>query len=262
MISHEEKLSANVQLKQMINNYLTVHPNITLNAFANRSGISNTTLRRILDESSSSIPAPHTILNVVSYLHKEKRVSKLLDKVGGAIGEILNKSFNKFIFDEHQTKYSNNLNKLLQNFNYYIVYKLAANKKGTNDLEIRGILGDLGEKIVKELQQFKVIEKNEQAQYHAKDKNFALEIPIAINHLKELIKFYKTEEIHLGNNLFYSLSESLNERAIVKVKNIQREAIKGIHQVMSDEQSLGNIPYFLIALSDSMNYSSNRENIQ
>ena len=54
--------SVSLQLKELTQNYLTLHPGLTLNALALRSGIAATTLRRIMQEENRSELAPHTVL--------------------------------------------------------------------------------------------------------------------------------------------------------------------------------------------------------
>ena len=57
------------QLKNMVGLHLEMHPNLSLNAISKRASVSGTTLRRIMNSANSSEPAPHVILNLVSYLY-------------------------------------------------------------------------------------------------------------------------------------------------------------------------------------------------
>ena len=52
---------------------------------------------------------------------------------------------------------------------------------------------------------------------HASKKDFSMDLSIMKDHLPELVKFYQPERLEEGNNLFYTLSESLNEDGIKKV---------------------------------------------
>ena len=47
-----------------------------------------------------------------------------------------------------------------------------------------------------------------------------------------MVKFYKPENVSLGKNLFYTMSESVNEQAIAEIKKIQKEAIQKIFDIL------------------------------
>ena len=66
--------SLNLQLRQMTADYLQKHPTLTLNALATRCGVPATTMRRLMQEEQRSELAPHSVLALVSYLLKEKKI--------------------------------------------------------------------------------------------------------------------------------------------------------------------------------------------
>ena len=65
-----------------------------------------------------------------------------------------------------------------------------------------------------------------------------------------LVDQYKPTEVEKGYNLFYSLSEGLNEVGIKEVKKIELEAVKKVFEVMNNKEFIGSIPYFSIFMSD------------
>ena len=109
-------LSLNLQLRQMTTDYLQKHSTLTLNALATRCGVPATTMRRLMQEEQRSELAPHSVLALVSYLLKEKNISKILKNVHGPVAELLNKCFDQFIFDEKSSDHeiSNDLNTIFQ----------------------------------------------------------------------------------------------------------------------------------------------------
>jgi hypothetical protein len=244
--------SVNTQLRDLTHSYLAKHSGLTLNALAQRSGVAATTLRRLMQEENRSELAPHSVLALVSYLYKEKRISHILNIVDGPIGELLKKSFDQFIFDEKssQHKIDVDLNTILQDKTHYLIYKLAANNCGTSIEEVKDLLGLTGLQKLNILLDKKCILMDENGRLHAKEKNFSLDLTLAQNHAHSLLDFYKPQDVQKGHNLFYSLSEGMNEAGIKKIKDIEKEAVKKIFEIMNDEKYQGRLPYFAIVLSD------------
>jgi uncharacterized protein YjgD (DUF1641 family) len=253
-IEHSANSSTlNLQLRKMTAEYLRKHPTLTLNALAQRSGIAATTLRRLMQEEQRSELAPHSVLALVSYLLKEKKISKILKSVQGPIAELLNKCFDQFIFDEQSSDHEmyNDLNTIFQEKTSYLIYKMAANKCGTSIEEVKDSLGLMGLKKLNELIEKSWIISLEN-RLHAKQKNFSTDLVIAHQLSHALIDLYKPSDVKQGYNLFYSLSEGMNEEGINKIKEIEKCAVKKIYDLMNNEKMQGNIPYFALIVSDVM----------
>ena len=238
------------QLHQLINTYLEKYPQVSLNALATRSNIPVSTLRRISLGQQKSDIAPHTVLNITSYLLKEKNLTDLLKKVDPVIKEYLEKHFGQFIFASEQRVYDVDLNTYLQDQHRYFIYKLAANHNGTTLMEVMELFGRQGETKVTEMKGLGLLIEDA-GRLHAKDKDFSLDLKVASSHLPELVRFYKPETLGQGLNLFYSLSESMSEEAVTEIKNIQREAAKQIAAIMDDKNKKGSIPYFTVNLAET-----------
>lgn len=250
--NHHEN-SLNDELRMMVNSYLDQHPHLSLNALAQRSGVPATSMRRLMQGENKSEMAPHSVLSLVSYLLKEKKISRLLKIVTGPVAELLNKCFDQFIFDEESSphKLDQDLNHVLRDKNSYLIYKLAANHCGTTIDEVKEALGTHGLKKLDELIATQWIIPDESGiRLHAKEKNFSLNLSLAHQLSHALLDQYKVSDIELGHNLFYSLSEGLTESAIKKIKDIEKDAVKKIHAVMNEQNNFGTIPYFAIILSE------------
>jgi transcriptional regulator with XRE-family HTH domain len=246
-----------------VNAYLGKHPGLTLNALAGRSGVAATTLRRLMQEGHRQELAPHTVLSLASYLLKEKNISILLKKVDGPVAELLNRSFDQFIFDEKSShhKMEQELNSLFQDKTTYLIYKLAANVCGTSALEIKNLFGLLGLEKLNDL-----IEKNwiladetDTEILHAREKNFTVDISLAQSLTHSLVDLYKPRDIDKGLNLFYSLSEGMSVEGIKQIKEIEKSAVKKIFDLMNDKKYQGNIPYYAIILSDILGLTPHQE---
>ncbi|MFZ4714702.1 MAG: hypothetical protein ACOYL6_13375 [Bacteriovoracaceae bacterium] len=258
-------MDLNSSLQHLIDDYLEKHPSLSLNAIAKRSGVSEATLRRLMGAKkgdSKQAPAPNIVLQLVSFLKKENRISVLLSKTEGPVGDYLRKSFDQFIFDREEIEMHFDLNKLFLDKDLYMIYKLAANSNGVALKEIEKILGITGKNKLLELAAKNVVEKRADNHYHALNKNFSVDIQVAKNFLPELIRFFKPELAHEGKTLFYSLSESMNEEGIKKIKEIQVEAVKAMYAVMCDEKNQGTIPYFSVSLLDTLTLNENLGGLQ
>jgi hypothetical protein len=238
------------QLHQLINSYLEKYSQVSLNALASRSNIPVSTLRRISLGQQKSDIAPHTVLNLTSYLFKEKNLTDLLKKVDPVIKEYLEKHFGQFIFASEKRVYDVDLNNYLQDQQRYFIYKLAANHNGTTLMEVMELFGRQGEIKVQDMLNLDLVFE-EGGRLHAKDKDFSLDLKVAASHLPELVRLYKPETLAQGLNLFYSLSESMSREAIVEIKNIQREAANKIAAIMDDKNNKGSIPYFTVNLAET-----------
>lgn len=239
------------QLKDILDDYFVRFPNMSINSLAARSQVGATTIRRILNLSIKGEPAPHTVLNLVSTAYREKRLNKLLKIVEGPIGELLNKWFHHYVEVENDHKYDVDLNHILEDRINYFIYKLGANRCGVGKADVAELFGHLGlERLDRLVEQG--IMFYEKDRYHARDKNFSLDLEIVKEHLPELVKFYRPEDLNKGQNLFYSLSEGLNFEGIQRIKEIQKDAVKKTFQILKSPFYEGNIPYFCVQLCEVM----------
>ena len=249
----EPVVTLTTQLKELVDNYFVQHPHMSMNALANKSGVGATTLRRIRSNSIKGDPAPHTVLGLVSSITKEKRLSILIKKCEGPIGELLKETFGPYAEEGITHQYSEDLNYYLKDSTSYFIYKLAANRCGTSRFEIQDNYGRLGLKKLEELMNAGLItEKKEEEKLHATRKDYALDVNMVANHMPQLVSHYKPDEISEGKNLFYTMSEGLNEDGIKKVKEVQKEAIKKIMVIMQSPFYEGNIPYFTLDMADTL----------
>jgi len=249
------------ELKFVVENHLLQNPFVSINGLAAKSNVPATTLRRIVNLSVKGNPSPHTVLNLVSEIYKEKNLKNLIEKTEGEIRSYLESAFGIYIENITNHKYHNDLNEILEDRINYFIYKLAANKSGTTEMEILELFGVLGKGNLENLLKIGLVIKKGN-KLHARDKNFSLDIAVAHKHLSMLVKFYKPVQIPLGRNIFYSLSESLNEEGIQKIKNIHKEAIKKIFEIINCPFYEGNIPYFSLTLADTITLQPTNEVLQ
>ncbi len=201
--------------------------------------------------------APHSVLALVSYLLKEKKISKILKTIQGPVADLLNKCFDQFIFDEKSSSHELNadLNTVFRDKNCYLIYKMAANIQGTSIDDIKNAFGLLGLTKLNEMIEKGWIISDENGKLHAKEKNFSVDLALAHQLSHALLDLYKPSELKAGYNLFYSLSEGMSNEGIQKIKEIEKEAVKKIYEIMCTKNLQGDIPYFALIVSDVMGMS-------
>lgn len=247
--------SVNLQLRTMTADYLDKHPGLTLNALAQRSGVPATTMRRLMQEEQRSELAPHTVLALTSYLLKEKKISKILKSITGPVADLLNKCFDQFIFDEKSSDHEmhSDLNTIFQDKFSYLIYKMAANKNGTSIDEVKNAFGLVGlRKLIDLIDKNWILKTDNDERLHARQKNFSVDLSLAHELSHALIDLYKPSDVKAGLNLFYSLSEGMSEEGIKRIKEIEKDAVKKIFDLMNTESLQGHIPYFALVVSDVM----------
>ena len=238
-------------LRALVQDFMARHPRLTLQALATRAQVPVTSLRRLMQEESKSEVAPHTALNLCAYICREKRVGELMKLLPATLAEFLQKHFGGFVFEGAEKRvYSVDLNEALKDRMSYFIYKLAANSAGTTWVEVTELFGSVGKRKAEEMVKQELLSDND-GRLSAREPDFSLDLTVAASHLPELVKFYRPEAMGQGKNLMYSLSESLNDEAIQKIKDVQRDAVKATHAIMHAKESRGHIPYFTLNLCET-----------
>jgi hypothetical protein len=256
-----ERMTLCEQLKEIVEGHFHRYPNISINSLAMKSGVGATTLRRILSLSIKGDPAPHTVLNLAAAITNEKRLSKLVTLFEGPVGELLRQTFSPYIEKNMPHCIDANLNEELKDGIRYFIYKLGADRQGVSRAEVLERFGKLGEERLVDMAARGVLIRDGEV-FRAREPNFGLDVNIAAGHLPDLVKFYKAEDVSKGRNLFYTLSESMNEDGIKKIKEIQKEAVQKIYDIMNDPRYSGAFHYFSLNLCDTTDYGDHERVIQ
>jgi hypothetical protein len=253
-------VTLNQQLKNIVHNYFEKYPHMSINGLAQKSGVGATTLRRLVNSTGKGEPTPHVVLGLVSATAKEKRLSHLITMFDGEVGEILKKSFSPYIEKEMPHQIDNDLNKVLEDQISYFIYKLSANREGTDKMQISELYGKMGLDRLSKLIKLGFVYAKEN-KLHAKKKDFSMDVKIAAEHLPEMMKFYKPDQINSGRNLFYTLSETLNEEGIQKIKDVHKEAVKKVFDIIRSPFYEGKIPYFTVQVCDTLSHDNIPEGV-
>jgi len=246
-------------IKQVMSSFLSEHPQLSVNALSKRSEVSEATMRRILNDQVKTEPSGDTVLEILVAITKERRISELVKMFPGPIAEKLTQTFG-ILTQSNQYQHIPELERELNDEITYLVYKLAANTKGTSRLKVSEVLGIIGlDRLDKLISKDLVLEEN--GTLHARYKSFTLSNQVFSRNFKSCAQFINTQKNRdLSKNLFYNLSESINEDSYNEVLKIQRQAMKKISQLINDPKNVGDIPYFqLIAIDHFDHLSSSKD---
>jgi transcriptional regulator with XRE-family HTH domain len=247
-------MTLNDQIRVQIDSYLKRNKHASLNSLAKKSGVGATTIRRIQSSSIKNAPSPHTVLNIMSALTNETNLEKLISMMDGEVGEYLDDAFSLYTQTAKEHSYKTELNQALTDGLTYLIYKMTANRTGVSKLVVVEEFGKQGlKRLEKLLGQGFIIREDDQ--FHATEKNFSVDYKIASEHLPELVKLYRPQELNLDRNLFYTLSETISEEGIKKVKEIQKECVEKIYQIFKSPYYEGEHHYFTLNLSDTITHS-------
>jgi AraC-like DNA-binding protein len=239
-------------LSSLVETYLEKHPHLSLMALSQRCDVSEPTLRRIKNKDFKSLPTATTILNLVSYIAGEKEIPKLTQRFYGPIGDYLNEVFPGA--KDHNRRFDPELNKMLKNDVYYLIYKLCCHPVGLSKERATRLFGNLGEKVIKNLLDLEYIEQRG-GRYHTLGDWFATspgDIAGKIKILTDFMKFqdHPTDLYLTPINANYS--SSVNSKAYREVVKLQRNCLKKIRKVLQSESSRGNIPLFMFSAIDTL----------
>lgn len=82
-----------------------------------------------------------------------------------------------------------------------------------------------------------------------------------VEHFKAVADFIKTGDLGpKKNNLFYNFSESVNEKGMREILNVQRAALKKVARILNDDQFGGDIPLFVLSAIDTLDLPLTEKN--
>lgn len=245
------------ELQKLIKGHLSEHRNLSLNALSKRCRVSEPTLRRIVSGKIKTNPTLNTIVDILSSLSKETNITKLIELYPGPLADSLKENFGAVIGPEkYNYEYSEMLNRELDDPKRYLIFKLASNSSGVTRSKVRELFGELGDRKCDDLINLDLLHENwenNQRILKAKVEGFYLHNDLFKQNFKALADFIDTSpQLGEQKNLFYNLSESVNEQALRDILNIQRQALKRIVKILNDEKSRGELPVFVLNAIDQI----------
>lgn len=253
-----EKTSSDLlnALQQALQSYLDEKSTRSLNGLSKKCTVSEPTLRRILRGHIKTLPTATTILDILTTLTGNKNTALLAQQFPGPIADYLNSILPQT--QDVETEYSADLNNELKDPVKYIIYKLSSNSSGVTKQKILELFGRHGLQVADLLTQKDYLQIDGEI-YFSKIKNFTVSQENFVTNFKLLADFIKTQNPLTKTSLqslLANYSESISVEAYKEIVQIQRKALQKIRTIMSDENSKGPIPLFLLLAIDTLDHQS------
>ena len=229
----------NGKLSNILRDYISqrrkINPKLSESQIARSIGVSGATFYRILNY--NSYPSVQNLLKLC------KSIPKIQTLITEEMLEVTRESkTGKYVGGE--------LENLLFQKNLFITYALVLSSHAITEDELFHCLGQEGEEALRILIKKKYIKKSSGGQYRATqvDKGIILSFELLKQHLKFLAENYKPSNV--ANNYIYYKIESLNEKALRELYDIQRETHKKVQELMEKPENKGDIPVFSAGFCD------------
>jgi hypothetical protein len=243
-------------LRELVEDYLAKHKNISLHGLSKKCGVASSTLRRIVSGETKEEPRGATVLGILVAITKETNVQKLIERFPGSIADCLQRTYENIIGPSHSSHV--NLADFLRDPLAYIVYKMAANVSGVKLEELIQLLGVTVEETVSEMKEVDLLFE-EAGFIHAHNKNFTLPPSIYRRHINELVRFTKFGSKYVDGSLFINYSESVSPAAYGQVKGVLVKAMQEVRAILSKKENYGEVPFFMTSILDTMEVEGNEE---
>lgn len=238
------------ELSHILNSYLEQREHLSLNSLAQNMSIPETSLRRIKHGDLKRMPKNETVLKLLSYIFKTEDLYTIRENLNPqGLGEYLTNEF--FLSDSAQKLNIKLIDESVADQTTYLVFKLASNSCGTNKSEIQRLFGELGLKALESLERDSLVSIDGDKVHSLLD-SFKVSNDYFIRNFKAVSEFINTDCNSDIPNLFYNLSESVNEKAAEKIHSIQSRALRDISSVLNNDDSRGEIPLFILSAVDTL----------
>jgi hypothetical protein len=138
-------------------------------------------------------------------------------------------------------KFREHLNKFIPNQ----VFTLAATRSGTTEEKIRAIYGGKGIEALEALLASEMLLKDERGNVRFPGENFAINNPDdALSDFSFKIEGFDKSQLGTPGGLLWCLTESVNEKALIELKEIFADAYTRASKIVLDSTSEGPIPLF------------------
>lgn len=242
--------SLNVELKHLIQDYLSQRAHLSVNSLANNMGVAETTLRRMCNGENKRTPSSDNIIKVLSYIYKESNLYSLKEKLPQNLREYFETEF--YLQDPNQQLEIIDIDSLVSDQTSYLCYKLAANTNGVKKEEITRLFGKIGEVAVSSLIKKGILLERE-GKFFTETGTFRMPDSRFVENFKSVASFIKTDpEVRNNPNLYSNFSESLNEEGLKSVRKIQLDANKKILKVMNEAKYKGDLAVFALNAIDTI----------
>ncbi|MCJ8275625.1 MAG: hypothetical protein HRT44_04005 [Bdellovibrionales bacterium] len=243
-------------LREILTEYFSKHPQLTVNGLAKRCPLSEPTIRRIKKGQLKTLPSTTSILGLLSYLCKSEDLKAIVEAFPGPIADYLSTKTEQMESFKN-LQYSEELSNSLKDPAKYVLYKLATAPQGVDMEKAVELFGIYGQRQMESLEAEDLLYKKE-GSYFAKISSFSLSHDVFIEHFKtmaDFIKPHKHAQAHRSYSpIFTNYSGTISKKAYSDILKIQRTAQKKIAKIISNDDDPGHIPTFYLSAIDTIDH--------
>ncbi len=242
-----------VQLRDAIAQYLSKRPHLSVNAISKKTGVSEPTLRRIMGLRIKTAPQVTTVLDILTYISGTTSVREIIKLYPGPLAQYLSASMP--YLEDFDQNYSNQINEELKNPIKYLIYKLALNHGGVKEEKIIQLYGNHGFQLLSEMIDAGYIERDDKRVCRTISKSFTSSEDDFVRNFKlvaDFIKPHKNRPRNPLNPLYVNCSDSVSAEAYEEICKLQKKTLKKIREILSQDSSKGELPFFLLCAIDTM----------
>lgn len=244
-------------LQTVLKEYLSQHPQLSVNAMSKRCNVSEPTLRRIVSGKVKTEPHITTLLDILSHISGTSSVIEITQRFAGPISEYILESMP--YVTETKPDYSSDVNNELKHPTKYLIYKLAVNQAGLTKEKLVELFGNHSVLLVDEMVSSGLLQRDEYGTIKTVSKTLTSSNDDFVRNFKLVADFIKPEKAFGGRELgplFVNCSDSINAEAYNKIIEIQRASQAQIREILVDSDSRGRLPFFMLVGIDILDSKS------
>lgn len=249
-----ESLALKKSLRQIILQYKEKHPNLSIRAIAKKSGVNRYFLSKLLDEKDETASLDlNQVLILAKYITARDSITEAINASDNSIKDILRKVFTVDYEENKKVIESNLYDKLdLYDKNVYFVLVLATYGLGTKRKYIAKILGEMGEKVLGELLEQRILVEDQGRIKLRLGTDFTYDFKVMARRIPDYLSFYRLERSGKKENYIHVISQGVNKKALHKIHKIHLTAHKQVAKIIANKENLGDIPMFSFACMDRL----------
>lgn len=247
-MQHENAAS---QLSSIIKEYLEEHPKVSLNRLAERSKVSEASLRRVVSKETKASPGVTLTLRVLKYITGEKSFIKLCKTYAGPLGDYLYKELALDRLNEEQEAYRAQLQDKVSDPIIFHVTALAGSPVGVTEEQVESFFGLEGIKTLLSLYEGNYLNLKDGV-FHTNEKGISFTRDIFKPVLHKTIDLVDSDLSPMdSDNFFYLWTSAMNEKGIQKLRKLKLDCYQKMKEVTKQEKYQGNKHIFFFGGIDS-----------
>ncbi len=239
-------------LRETLLNYRKERPHLSLRAIAKNSGCNRYFLNKIIDDTDMAPTLDISQVLILSqFISGRASIKEVIDGASTELKEACGKIFELDYYASKQISLKMAPVDLYDTYNYFVLV-LATYARGTKREYVSKILGHRGEQALKKLLNEGIVVEVKNRIRLKEGNEFTLATEVVRQRIPDYLKYYSPDHCYQQKNFIHVYSEGLTEAAVKRIYNAHAKLNQEIQNIISDKNSLGDIPFFSFACMDRL----------